>query len=204
MSLIPLGFEGEFVTAVVIGGGSVGARRALSLLDAGAHVKMIAPNIHGDIESRSKNEEKLSIERRHYAGASDLVDANLVVAATNSRTVNDAIKCDAMSKGIGVNVADAGEQGSIVFLATHRAGPVTIGVSAGGVPKAAARIRDLIATRIDLRYADAVAKCGEIRERLLSAGGTGDWHTAANDLIGKEFCESVEDGSFDERVARWR
>jgi siroheme synthase (precorrin-2 oxidase/ferrochelatase) len=109
-----------------------------------------------------------------------------------------------MSQGIGVNVADAGEEGSIVFLATHRAGPVTIGVSAGGVPKAAARIRDLIATRIDARYADAVAKCAEIRERLIATSGTGEWHTAASDLIGEEFCASVEDGSFDDRAARWR
>lgn len=204
MSLVPIGIEGEFVTAVVIGGGSVGTRRALSLLDAGARVKVIAPTLRAEIDTRAMTDTKLSIERREYAGSSDLAEANLVIAATNSRAVNDRIKCDAMSKGVGVNVADVGENGSVIFLAVHRAGPVTIGVSAGGVPKAAARIRDLIAERVDTRYADAVTQCAEIRDRLISSGGTGEWHTAAADLIGEEFCTSVEDGSFDERAAQWR
>lgn len=204
MSLIPVGLEGEFLKAVVIGGGSVGTRRALALLDAGATVKIIAPSLQEELDNRARTDAKLSVERRDYAGSSDLAEANLVVAATNSRSVNDRVKCDAMSKGIGVNVADAGENGSVIFLAVHRAGPVTIGVSAGGVPKAAARIRDLIAVRIDTRYADAVTQCAEIRDRLINKGGTGEWHTAAADLIGEEFCASVEDGSFDERAARWR
>ena len=203
MSLIPLGFEGESINAVVVGGGKVGARRALSLANAGARVTVIAPEVSEDLEAESKT-AKLSIVRRSYAGPDDISKANLVVAATNSRAVNEQVKNDAVCQRIAVNVADAGDDGSFIFLATHHAGPITIGVSAGRVPTAAARIRDLIAQRIDERYAEAVAQCSQIRERLLTSGGTGEWHVASTKLIGEEFCADVENGTFSERAARWR
>jgi precorrin-2 dehydrogenase/sirohydrochlorin ferrochelatase len=200
VSLIPLGFEGESLTAVVVGGGKVGARRALSLANAGACVTVIAPEISDDLVPAPK----LSIQRREYAGPNDIAQANLVVAATNSRAVNERVKSDAMQVRVPVNVADAGDDGNFIFLAAHHEGPVTIGVSAGRVPNAAARIRDLIAQRIDRRYAEAVAECSQIRERLLASGGTGEWHVAASKLIDDEFCTRVENGTFSEKAAQWR
>jgi precorrin-2 dehydrogenase/sirohydrochlorin ferrochelatase len=204
VSLIPLGFEADSLRVLIVGGGSVGTKRATSLLDAGATVKVIAPSISSALDTRSARGDKLSVERREFAGPPDIHGFHLVVAATNSRAVNEQITIDATALGIPVNVADAGERGNFVFLAAHRAGPVTIGVSAGKVPNAAGRIRDSIASRIDERYAEAVTQCGEIRERVLETGGTESWHAIASELIGEGFCSSVEDGSFSERAARWR
>ena len=204
MSLVPLGFEGESLRALIIGGGNVGTRRATALLDAGATVKVIAPVISGALLETSINNPRLSIEQREFGGASDVRAYHLVVAATNSREVNEKIAVDAKSAGIPVCVADSAERGNFVFLAAHRAGPITIGVGAGKVPNAAGRIRDSIASRIDSRYAEAVTQCGEIRERLLESGGTESWREVAAELIGEGFCSSVEDGSFSEQAARWR
>jgi siroheme synthase-like protein len=204
VTLIPLGFEAESLRVLIVGGGNVATKRATSLLDAGATVKVIAPIISSALEARSNDDGKLSLDRREFAGASDILGYHLVVAATNSRPVNEKITVDAKGLGISVNVADAGERGNFVFLAAHRAGPVTIGVSAGKVPNAAGRIRDAIASRIDERYAEAVTQCGEIRERVLETGGIESWHAVASELIGQGFCASVEDGSFPEQAARWR
>jgi siroheme synthase (precorrin-2 oxidase/ferrochelatase) len=128
----------------------------------------------------------------------------LIVAATATSSVNERVARDARSATRAVNIADAPENGSFVFLAAHRAGSVTIGVGAGGVPNAAGRIRDSIAERIDARYAEAVAQCGELRQRLLAAAGANGWREVAADLIDERFCESVEQGTFAERAARWR
>lgn len=204
MSLIPLGFEGESLRVVIVGGGNVGTKRAISLLDAGATVKVIAPATSSALDAKASGSTRLSLERREFLGASDIQDCHLVVAATNSRAVNEHVTVEANSAGIPVNVADAGERGNFVFLAAHRAGPVTIGVAAGKVPNAAAKIRDSIARRIDDRYAEAVTQCGEIRERLIQTGGNRSWHEVAAELIGEGFCASVEDGSFPEQAARWR
>ncbi len=204
MSLIPLGFECDSVNVLVIGGSRVGTRRALSLLEAGARVRVISPVMSAELIAESHRSDRLTLERRHYLGAEDIGDAMLIVAATEAASVNERVAGDARSARRAVNIADAPENGSFVFLAAHRAGPVTIGVSAGGVPNAAGRIRDSIAQRIDSRYADAIADCGEIRARILASSGSDGWREVAADLIDERFCESVEQGTFAERAARWR
>jgi len=88
-------------------------------------------------------------------------------------------------------------------MALHRSGDVTIAVSAGGVPGAAARIRDAIAQRFDDRYERAVSRLRGLRARLIK-GGADQWKVAAPKLTGDDFCSSVEDGSFNEKVDQWR
>ena len=118
--------------------------------------------------------------------------------------MNERVAADARLLGRTVNVADAPEKGSFDFLAAHRAGSITVGVSAGGVPAAAMRIRDAIAERIDSRYADAVAECAELRKMTLEQVGTDRWRDASADLIDESFCASVESGAFAKKVATWR
>jgi siroheme synthase (precorrin-2 oxidase/ferrochelatase) len=55
-----------------------------------------------------------------------------------------------------VNVASDGNEGSFTSMAVHREGRLTIGVSAGGVPVAAASIRNEIAQHFDGRYAKMI------------------------------------------------
>jgi siroheme synthase-like protein len=204
VSLIPLGFNGELVNALVVGGGNVGTRRALSLLEAGARVRVIAPAISDALETESHRSHNLTIERREYVGGQDIGDATMVVAATASHAVNEQIATDAKAVNAAVNVADAPEKGSFAFLAVHRVGGVTVGVSADGVPNAAGRIRDSIAARIDSKYSDAVKQCSELRDRVLARKGTEEWRRIARDLIDEEFCDSIEDGTFSDKAARWR
>lgn len=49
----------------------------------------------------------------------------------------------------------------------------------------------------------AVSALRELRLRLLARGGE-DWRTAAPALLGEDFCEAVESGSFPDKVAAWR
>jgi siroheme synthase-like protein len=167
-------------------------------------VRVVAADMSAELDAESHRNDRLTLERRDYLGAEDIGDATLIVAATAAASVNQRVARDGQLAKRAVNVADAPESGSFVFLAAHRAGPVTIGVSAGGVPNAAGRIRDSIAQRIDSRYGEAVAQCGELRQRLLAAAGADGWRKVAADLIDERFCESVEQGTFAERVARWR
>jgi siroheme synthase-like protein len=204
VSLIPLGFNGELVNALVVGGGNVGTRRALSLLDAGARVRVIAPAISDKLETESRRTDRLTLERREYNGAQDIADATMVVAATASHAVNEQIARDAKAVNAAVNVADSPEHGSFAFLAVHRVGGITIGVSADGVPMAAGRIRDSIASRIDSKYSDAVKQCSELRDRVLGTKGAEEWRRVADDLIGEEFCANIENGTFSDEAARWR
>jgi len=185
----------------VVGGGAVGTRKALALAEAGASVRVIAPRVTAELEA-AEHASRVEIAREAYRSEA-LGDESLVFAATGSREVNLRVAADARMRGKLVNVADAPAEGDFDTMAIHRSGDVTIAVSAGGVPGAAARIRDAVAARFDARYDHAVSALRELRLRLLARGGE-DWRTAAPALLGEDFCEAVESGSFPDKVAAWR
>ncbi|HEU4747948.1 MAG TPA: bifunctional precorrin-2 dehydrogenase/sirohydrochlorin ferrochelatase [Gemmatimonadaceae bacterium] len=201
MSAFPIALNGQRVRALVVGAGAVGTRKALALLDAGANVRVVAPEVSAGVV-RAESEHRLTVLRVAYA-PDVLGDATLVIAATSSRDVNSVVAADARERGILVNVADAPEEGDFHSMAVHRRGDLTIAVSTAGVPAAAARIRDSLARRFDERYEHALAALHRMRSRLRAADG-GAWQRAADDLIGEDFCDSVEAGAVPERVASWR
>lgn len=201
MSDLPIALHGERITAVVIGGGSVGTRKALALVETGARVRVVAPDVTRELEAAERAREVTIVRESYSAGHLDR--SMLVVAATNSREVNERIAVDAHSAGKLVNITDSPDEGNFHSMAIHRSGDVTIAVSSGGVPGAAARIRDAIAARFDGRYERAVSALRGLRSRLLATGDD-KWRDAAPVLIGDDFCSSVEDGTLADKVESWR
>ena len=201
MSDFPIALHGERITAVVIGGGIVGTRKALALADAGASVTVVSPEITPELEDAGES-RRLTIIRDAYR-SEYIAWAALVIAATDSREVNAQVAVDANARGKLVNITDYPDEGNFHTMALHRSGDVTIAVSAGGVPGAAARIRDAIAERFDERYERAVTALRGLRSRLIN-GGDDKWQKAAPKLLGDDFCDSVENGSFSEKVDSWR
>lgn len=201
MSDFPIALHGERLKAVVIGGGPVGTRKALALAEAGAQVRVVSPEITPALRD-AEQARTLTILRDSYR-AQQLEGATLVVAATDSREVNAQIALDAQVRGKLVNITDFPDEGNFHTMALHRSGDVTIAVSAGGVPGAAARIRDAIAERFDGRYERAISALRGLRSRLIAGGGE-RWRDAAPKLLADDFCSSVEDGSFSRKVDSWR
>jgi siroheme synthase-like protein len=200
VSDFPIALHGERITAVVIGGGTVGTRKALALADAGASVTVVSPVITRELEDAGES-RRITIIRDAYR-SEYIAWAALVIAATDSREVNAQVAVDANARGKLVNITDYPDEGNFHTMALHRSGDVTIAVSAGGVPGAAARIRDAIAERFDERYERAVTALRGLRSRLIN-GGEDKWQTAAPKLLGDDFCDSVENGSFSEKVDSW-
>ena len=204
MSGFPLLLHGERVLALVVGGGPVAHRKAMALLRSGATVRVVAPRMTQPLRdvASERPAAKLELIERAYQ-ADDIADATLVVAATDSRTVNARVAADARARARLVNVADRPSEGNCATVAVHRAGPLIAGISAGGVPRAAARVRDQVAKRFDDRYAVALTALSELRSRLLADGEDDAWHEAEHELIGADFCDVVESGMFAERMAKW-
>jgi siroheme synthase-like protein len=195
--------DGAAISAVVVGGGSVAARKAMALAAAGARVHIVAPEIAPDIEALAEGNAAVFLTRERYS-SSHIGDALLVIAATNDPATNALVAADARDRGRLVNVASAPDEGNCVTPAMHRVGDVVVAVSAGGVPKAAARIRDALARTYDDRYADAIRELSTLRRTLLAAGRRDQWSSAAAMLIDDDFCSTVESGRFAERAVEWR
>jgi siroheme synthase-like protein len=202
VSGFPILVEGSAIRALIVGAGSVASRKAAVLLEAGAHVRVVAPAV-GDPMRAIVNAGRVELAQRRYVKG-DIADAQLVVAATDDRAVNAEVAGDARAAGRLVNVADVPTDGSFSTMATHRAGALVIGVSAGGVPGAAARVRDAIAARFDSRYSRALAELTAVRRALLDQGEGDTWRARAADLLDDGFCEAVERGSVETQVAAWR
>ena len=104
MSDFPIALHGERITAVVVGGGSVGTRKALALVDAGASVRVVSPAISAGLEEAARL-RKVDLIRESYR-VDHLDRATLVVAATDSRETNALIASDANARGKLVNITD--------------------------------------------------------------------------------------------------
>ena len=203
MSAYPLVLEGSRLIALVVGGGRVALRKITALLESGARVHVVAPRIDSGIEALQAQSGSLRITRETYQ-AGQLGDALLVIAATNDPRLNAQIAEDARTRGRLVNVVDAPELGNCSTPALHRAGDLVVAVSAGGVPNAAARIRDAIGERLDARYSEAVGELVTLRRTLLDEGRRDRWRDAAGALLAPDFCEQVESGRLVARIAEWR
>ena len=201
MSDFPISLHGERIKAVIVGGGAVGTRKAISLIDAGAQVTVVAPQVSAELEEAERM-HRVKIVRAEY-DSDRIKGMNLVIAATSSRDVNAQIAVDAQSSGQLVNITDYPDEGSFHTRALHRSGDITIAVSSGGVPGAATRIRDAIAERFDSRYERAVSTLRGLRARSL-ANGDDRWKDASSRLLDSDFCNSVENGSFANKADSWR
>jgi precorrin-2 dehydrogenase / sirohydrochlorin ferrochelatase len=121
---------------VVVGGGGVAARKARKLLQAGADVVVISPEVRPELASMD-----VEIYRRPYRYG-DLEGSNLAFTATDSREVNAAVAKEARERGVPINVADHPSEGDFAVPSTLRRGQLQVAVSTGGAsPTLARRIR---------------------------------------------------------------
>jgi precorrin-2 dehydrogenase / sirohydrochlorin ferrochelatase len=203
VSAYPIVLDGAGISALVVGGGRVAERKIRSLLDAGARIHVVAPLVTAKIESLATQSDALRVTRSTYL-RNHIKGVTLVIAATDDPEVNATIASEARAAGLLVNVADRPELGDFITPAVHRSGEVVLAVSAGGVPNAAARIRDSIGRVVDGRYAAAVQELAALRRALIASGNRERWAEAAAALVGEDFCERVESGNFGAGIAEWR
>ena len=132
MNALPVMFHLAGRRCVIAGGGAVARRRAAALLDAGAEVLVVAPDVCDELAAMP-----IRIERRAYQ-ADDLTGALLVVIATDDGNLNRQIAGDARDRGVLVNQADDPEASDITMTAHQQHGCVTIAVHTGGASASAA------------------------------------------------------------------
>ncbi len=134
----PVALDLRGVDVLVVGGGRIAARKARSLLDAGAVVTAVAPRFDEEFPA-----EATRITRSYEAD--DIRGRMLVISATDDDSGARA-SVDAAAAGTWVNVADDPERCTCHLPAVLRHGPVTVAVSTGGAsPALAGWIRDRIA-----------------------------------------------------------
>jgi uroporphyrin-III C-methyltransferase/precorrin-2 dehydrogenase/sirohydrochlorin ferrochelatase len=156
---------------VVAGGGAVAGRRVPALLDAGADVSLVSPEVTGSLEDLAQA-GRIHWARRHYA-AGDIDGAWLVCACTDDPAVNAAIAAAAETQRTWCVRADDASQSAVWTPASGLAGDVRVGVLSGD-PRRSAGIRDAIVAGLRTGSLGARRGRGHRSGVALVGGGPGD------------------------------
>ena len=163
MQFLPLFHKLQGRLVLVIGGGEVALRKARLLSDAGAVLRVVAPEIRSELQELAGPG---GIFLRGYA-SSDLQGVALVIAATDDVPLNAQISAEAQALGIPVNVVDAPALCSVIFPAIVDRSPLIVAVSSGGdAPVLARLIRARIETWIPARYGELAGLAKRFRSRV--------------------------------------
>jgi len=156
---------------VVIGGGQVALRKVNTLLEYGAKIDVISPEICPELAGLLPTKlEQIRIFPRHYRPG-DLAGAFLAIVATDNHEINFQVAREARSQGVLVNVVDNAENSDFILPSLVRRGDVTIAVStAGRSPALARKIRTRLERDFGEEYAILVKLVAEIRRELKQRG----------------------------------
>ncbi len=165
MGYLPIFLDVTGKRCLVVGGGEVAERKVASLLDAGAVVTVISPELTPALRSRVKSREVSHLDRAYRTG--DVHDFALVFAATDDPTLQRKIAVEAREHSILVNVADAPELCSFIAPAVVNRGALQIAISTGGAsPALASRIRRELERQFGAEHAIALDILRAARRRL--------------------------------------
>ena len=164
-SLYPVALDLRGKPCVVVGGGGVASRKVAALVEAGAAVTVVAPEVNGKIrELAAAGCVKV---REEPFMPSHIHQAFLVIAATDSPAVNGAVADAARAGGALLNLAapgDDSESGDFATMATVRRGELLIALTTGGAgPAVAARLRRELDAQFGPEWTPYVALLREMR-----------------------------------------
>ena len=165
----PLALSMAGKRAVVVGGGRVARRRVLRLLEAGAHVVVIAPEVDPELSVLP-----IAVLRREYQDG-DLATAWLAHAATGDPAVNARVAAEAERCRIWCVRADDAAASPAWTPAVARHGDIAVAITAGGDPRRAQRLR----AAVEVALAEGTlpvrwARAGRTGHVALIGGGPGD------------------------------
>ena len=127
-------------SAVVIGAGSVAARKIRTLLRAGAAVTIVSPQATSSLRRLAQTKRVRWVRRRYRRG--DLRGACLVIAATNDPAVNQIVCSEAKRRNLLVNCITSPNVGNFFAPSLARRGGISLAISTDGAsPAFAKRLR---------------------------------------------------------------
>ncbi len=130
MKYFPIFLDAKKISAIVVGGGEVATRKIELLLKSTTNITVMSQSVCASVE-RLINLHQLTWLKHNYQ-AGYLADINLVIAATNSLSVNQAIYQEATALNLLTNVVDQPELCTYITPAIIDRDPMIIALSSSG------------------------------------------------------------------------
>jgi precorrin-2 dehydrogenase/sirohydrochlorin ferrochelatase len=140
--LIDMNFRGK--TVLIIGGGTVGERKAAKFLAAGAKVVVISKDSTQRIKQLAADGKlqlvQVDLEGGPLSIGSWISNADFVISATNNRELNEHIAEETRKERTHVNVVDDPHLGDFTLPVISKVGEIHIAISTGGKSPAMASL----------------------------------------------------------------
>jgi len=180
---------------VVIGGGAVAEHKVEGLLQAGAHVTVVSPELTSKLDSLVSQEKVRRIARPYQAG--DLKGYALAFGATDDPEVNAAVYREGRELGVWVNIADDPARCDFILPSVLRRGELVVAVATGGASPALSRaIREELEGYFTEDYATLAAIVGKVRQELKGHSFVAKpeaWHNAIDGNLRRLIREGKEE-----------
>jgi len=151
---------------LVVGGGQVAERKVLSLLECGARVHVVSPEITPRLRSMA-GQGRISYRYGRYE-SSDLEGIFLVIGSTDQDEVNRQVEKDCITRNLVVNIVDDPTKGNFFVPAVVRRGSLTIAVSTGGnSPMLARKLREELEKNFGPQYEEYLNFLGDLRKDVI-------------------------------------
>lgn len=181
---------------LVVGAARIAARKVEPLLELGALVTVVAPQIGEEIRAWH-DAGRLVLHERPFT-ADDLEGKWLAVTATSEPAVNAAVRAAGDARRVFVNAADDPDHCSFTLLSVVRQSDVVVAIGTGGrSPALATWLKRRARTELGPEYSTLLDLLSEQRERLRATGASSedaDWQRVFDSGI----LDLVRSGRIDE------
>jgi len=154
---------------VVIGGGTIAEQKITGLLDAGAQVTVVSPELNETLEAFRQEGKIMHIKREYEPG--DIEGYELVFVATDSRQENEKVWQEGRQRRIWVNAVDDIPNCDFIMPGIIRRGDLTLAIStAGKSPAMARKVREDLEAFLTEDDSALLDLAGEVRSQLRERG----------------------------------
>ncbi len=165
MDYLPIFLDVKGVGALVVGNGTIAARKADLLLRAGCKLTVVAPEL-GDELARLADSHKFELKTGDLE-ADDLDGCVVVFGCSQDDAINQKVFDLATAAGILVNVSDKTEQCRFIMPAVVDRTPLLIAISSGGTsPFLTRMLKARFETTIPAAYGRLAEFAGSYRDKI--------------------------------------
>lgn len=154
---------------LVVGAGPVAASKLGALIDSGAKIEVVSPEVSPEFQRELDRRPEISLHLRNFEPAD--LDGTWFVVAAALPAVNRQVGEVAEARSLFVNAVDDLESATVYLGGIVRRGKVTVAISTNGVaPALAGLLREALDAVLPQELSEWTRVAKEIRGEWLAAG----------------------------------
>ncbi len=169
MRYYPVFLDVQDKEVVVVGGGEVARQKLGGLVDAGANITVISPELIPEVQQLVDDGRVRHVDREYQPG--DIEDYFLAFVATDDGSTNKVVADEARSKRLWINAVDDVPNCDFIMPGVVRRGELVLAISTSGLSPAMARkLREDIEEFLGEDDAELLSLAAEVRRELNGQG----------------------------------